>query len=94
MHRQRPGTAKGVVFLTLEDESGQVNVIVQSALAEKQRQVLTTTKLMVVTGIVERDEAGHHHAGQHLAVVQFLACRLGDLTDLLGGLAMKSRDFR
>jgi error-prone DNA polymerase len=81
--RQRPDTASGVVFVTLEDETGIVNVIVWSDLHERQRRELLGARLMAVHGKVERE-------GQ---VVHVLAGRLADLTPLLGTLPTKSRDF-
>ena len=83
-HRQRPGSAKGVTFMTLEDESGYANVIVWPKLAERQRQVLINTRLMGVAGTVQRE-------GEVLHVI---AARLFDHDHLLGSLSHRSRDFR
>ena len=85
--RQQPQTAKGVVFVTLEDETGSVNVIVWKSLREKQRSVLLHARLMAVYGVWQRDvESGG-------AVRHLIAQRLEDLTLLLGGLATRSREF-
>jgi len=85
--RQSPGTAKGVTFLTLEDESGFVNVIVWKALKERQRAELLHARLLAVHGSWQRDvDSG----GQ---VCHVVAGFLRDLTPLLGGLATSSRDF-
>ena len=81
--RQRPDTASGVVFVTLEDETGSVNVIVWRDLADAQRQELLGSKLMGVYGVVERE-------GE---VVHLIARRLTDHSALLGRLATSSRDF-
>ncbi|MBK5104142.1 MAG: error-prone DNA polymerase, partial [Burkholderiales bacterium] len=81
--RQRPDTASGVVFVTLEDETGCVNVIVWRDLGERQRRELLSARLMAVYGSVER-------AG---AVVHVIARRLADHSELLGRLGTKSRDF-
>ncbi len=51
--RQRPGTAKGFVFLSLEDETGIINIIVQPDLFERKRQVCTTAPYMLVKGILQ-----------------------------------------
>jgi error-prone DNA polymerase len=83
-HRQRPETAKGVVFVTLEDETGQVNVIVWPAVADSQRIPLLNAKLLTVYGTWQKE-------GQ---VTHLIAQRLVDHTELLGGLAARSRDFR
>jgi error-prone DNA polymerase len=85
--RQSPGTAKGVTFVTLEDETGTVNVIVWKALKERQRAELLHAKLLAVHGTWQRDEAS---GGQ---VCHVVAGYLRDLTPLLGGLTTQSRDF-
>ncbi len=81
--RQRPDTASGVVFVTLEDETGATNVIVWRDLGDRQRRELLGAKLLAVYGNIERE-------GQ---VVHVQAGRLADLTPLLGRLQPKSRDF-
>ncbi|MDX3905247.1 MAG: error-prone DNA polymerase [Pigmentiphaga sp.] len=81
--RQRPGTAKGAIFVTLEDETGQVNVIVWPGLAERQRRELVGAPLLGVYGTWQSHEGVHH----------LLAKRLVDLTPLLGKLAVSSRNF-
>lgn len=86
--RQRPQTAKGVVFITLEDETGPVNVIVWKSLREQQRQEVLHARLLVVYGEWQRDVDSGGQV-QHL-----IAHRLRDLTPLLGRLGTSSRDFR
>jgi error-prone DNA polymerase len=81
--RQRPDTASGVVFVTLEDETGAVNVIVWRDLGDRQRRELLGARLLGVYGKVEREGA----------VVHVLAARLVDMTPLLGTLPTRSRDF-
>jgi error-prone DNA polymerase len=81
--RQRPDTASGVVFVTLEDETGSTNVIVWRDLGERQRREMLGARLLGVYGRVERE-------GE---VVHLLAGRLVDLTPLLGELPTRSRDF-
>lgn len=83
-HRQRPATAKGTVFLNLEDETGQLNVIVWNDLAEQQRTVLRNARIMGVYGIWQRQ-------GE---VVSLLAKTLVDFTPSLDALQHSSRDFR
>ena len=82
--RQRPQTASGVTFLTLEDEDGMVNVVVWRDLAERQRRVLLESRLLQVEGRLERKDGVQH----------LLAHRLGQLDPLLGNLSTPSRDFR
>jgi error-prone DNA polymerase len=81
--RQRPGTASGVTFVTLEDETGMINVIVWRDLAERQRKELLRSNLLTVYGTLERE-------GE---VVHLIAARLQDQTMLLGKLTARSRDF-
>ncbi len=85
--RQRPQTAKGVTFVTLEDETGSVNVIVWKSLQDKQRAELLRARLMAVYGVWQRDEDSGGEV-RHL-----IAKRLVDLTPLLGGLSTASREF-
>ena len=82
-HRQRPGTAKGVVFVTLEDETGAVNVIVWPAVASAQRQALLASTLLTVYGVWQREGEVRH----------LIAKTLVDHTPLLQGLVTRSRDF-
>jgi len=82
--RQRPDTASGVIFVTLEDETGCVNVIVWRNLVERQRRELLGAHLLGVEGVIERD-------GE---VVHLVARRLFDHDSLLGRLAISSRNFR
>ncbi len=85
--RQQPQTAKGVVFITLEDETGSVNVIVWKSLREKQRTALLGSRLLAVYGVWQRDvESGGE-------VRHLIAGHLRDLTPLLGQLTTQSRDF-
>lgn len=81
--RQRPGTASGIVFVTLEDESGMANIVVHEKLVEKQRRELLGARLLGVLGQVQRE-------GE---VVHLVAKRLVDLSALLGHLPTASRDF-
>jgi error-prone DNA polymerase len=83
-HRQRPETAKGVVFVTLEDETGHVNVIVWPAVAQAQRRPLLASRLLTVYGVWQCEGEVRH----------LVARRLEDHTALLAGLATRSRDFR
>ncbi|HZW58732.1 MAG TPA: error-prone DNA polymerase, partial [Woeseiaceae bacterium] len=81
--RQRPGTASGVTFVTLEDEFGHVNLVVWKRIAERDRQVLLNARLMGVDGEVQT-EGG---------VIHVIARRLRDHSTLLGELQVRSRDF-
>ena len=85
--RQRPGTASGVTFITLEDETGNLNVVVWKSLAERHRRELLTARLLAVYGKVEK-------SGPKGEVVHLIAGRLVDRTELLGRLHTESRDFQ
>ena len=81
--RQRPDTVSGVVFVTLEDETGNTNVIVWRDLGDRQRRELLGARLMAVYGKVEREGI----------VVHLVAGHLVDLSPMLGALETRSRDF-
>ena len=81
--RQRPDTASGVIFVTLEDETGMVNVVVWRTVSENQRRALLGSHLMAVHGVIERQ-------GE---VVHLVAGKLEDHSALLGQLMTRSRDF-
>ncbi len=82
--RQRPATAKGTIFVTLEDEHGMINVIVWPDLAARQRKPLLDSTLLAVRGRWERVDGVEH----------LIAGQLHDLSALLGELHTPSRDFR
>ncbi len=81
--RQRPQSANGVTFLTLEDESGQVNVIVWENVGTQQRRALLESKLLEIQGELQRQEG----------ITHVIARRLVDRSALLGELITRSRDF-
>jgi len=90
--RQQPQTAKGTIFVTLEDETGPVNVIVWKSLREAQRAELLHSRLLAVYGVWQRSEESGTPKG-YGAVRNLVAHRLEDLTPLLGRLGTSSRDF-
>lgn len=81
--RQRPSTAKGTTFVTLEDEHGSINIVVWPDLALRRRKVLLGARLMAVRGRWERVDGVEH----------LIARDLHDLSHLLGDLQTRSRDF-
>lgn len=85
--RQRPSTASGVTFVTLEDETGTINVVVWRDTAEKYRRELLGSTLLTVYGLVERTET------PSVPVIHVIAQRLVDHSALLGRLAVRSHDF-
>ena len=84
INRQRPGSAGGVTFVTLEDETGHINLVVWKRTAEAQRRILLGASLLGVSGIWER-------RGQ---VCHLVAGKLEDHSELLGRLQARSRDFK
>lgn len=95
--RQQPQTAKGTIFVTLEDETGPVNVIIWKSLREAQRSEVLHARLLAVYGIWQRSEEQRIEecgsAKGYGAVRNLVAHRLEDLTPLLGRLGTSSRDF-
>ena len=81
--RQRPMTAAGVTFITLEDESGYVNVVVWPSLGEKLRPVVRQAMLLGVVGHVQKSDG----------VIHVIARDLVDLSHWLGSMELSSRDF-
>jgi error-prone DNA polymerase len=81
--RQRPGSAQGVTFVTLEDETGSINLIVWRDVAERQRRALVGSRLMGVAGELQLE-------GEVLHVI---VRRIADLSGWLGALMAPSRDF-
>jgi error-prone DNA polymerase len=81
--RQRPGSASGVTFVTLEDETGYVNLIVWERVATEQRAALLESRLLLVRGKLQREGD----------VLHVIAEKLTDLSKLLGDLAVASRNF-
>ncbi|MFC7738969.1 error-prone DNA polymerase, partial [Roseomonas sp. GCM10028921] len=79
--RQRPGTAKGVVFVTVEDEFGEANIVVYANIGARDRQALLGARLLVTEGRVERTD---DHA--ELPIIHLIARRLLDRSDFLDGL--------
>ena len=85
--RQQPGTAKGVVFITLEDETGSVNVVVWRDVKERFREAVFHARLLAVYGVWQRDlDTGGK-------VAHLVAKRLEDRSAWLGELVHRSRDF-
>jgi len=81
--RQRPMTANGTIFLTLEDETGHVNVVIWQRLWERQRNIILNASLIAVDGIMESDGEVYH----------LIARRVHDFDELARGLQTRSRDF-
>ena len=81
--RQRPGSAGGVTFVTMEDETGYVNLIVWNRVATEQRAALLESRLLEVHGKLQREGDVQH----------VIAQRLTNLSSLLGDLAVASRNF-
>lgn len=74
--RQRPGTARGVIFLTLEDETGVVNIVVWRSLYERFRRAVIAGRLLRVTGRIQRDAGVVHVVAEEIEDVSPLLDRL------------------
>jgi DNA polymerase III alpha subunit len=83
-HRQQPSTASGVIFATLEDETGTVNITVWPSIAEEQRSALRGSALLTVQGTWQSEKGVH----------SLVAAKLVDDSALLGRLKVSSRNFR
>ena len=81
--RQRPGTASGVIFLTLEDETGNSNIVVWKSVQQRCRQALLKAQLLMVKGVIETEGS----------VVHVIAQQLTDCSELLYETEIRSRDF-
>jgi len=81
--RQRPSSASGVTFVTLEDETGYLNLVVWDRLAQRDRRALLGARLLEVVGIVQKESG----------VLHVIAEELIDHSELLGKLVTRSRDF-
>jgi error-prone DNA polymerase len=81
--RQRPMTASGVTFVTLEDEFGQINVLVWRALGERYNAALVQSRLMEVRGELQRESG----------VMHVIASKLVDRSPLLGELSFPVHEF-
>lgn len=82
--RQKPGSAKGVMFITIEDETGPTNIVVWPTLFEKRRRVVLGSSMMAINGRIQRE-------GE---VVHLVAQQLFDLSADLVGLADRDTDFK
>ncbi len=82
--RQRPGSAKGVVFMTIEDETGVANVVVWSKMLERFRKVVMTARLILVHGRVQR----------HEDIIHIVAARLEDKSGWLAELSEWGSDLK
>ncbi len=84
--RQRPGTASGVVFLTLEDETGVANVVVWTKIYERFRRAVISGRLLRVTGKLQREGIVTHLIAWHIEDLSHLLDQLGESTDREGAI--------
>jgi error-prone DNA polymerase len=82
--RQRPGTAKGFVFLTLEDETGLIDVVVKPNFAKRCRRAIVSSSILLVKGRLEKHEGVINVIGNEFTPLEFPQ----------GGVKFESRDFR
>lgn len=74
--RQRPGTAKGLVFLTLEDETGNSNIIIMPDFYEKNRQAVLNPRFIKVSGTVQNQDGIVHLRAEHIAPLTVSAAHM------------------
>ncbi|MEE4382466.1 MAG: OB-fold nucleic acid binding domain-containing protein [Pseudomonadales bacterium] len=82
--RQRPSSASGVLFMTLEDETGNANVVIWTSILTRFRAAILGSQLVLVKGVVEREGS----------VIHVVAGQVADFSHYLGKLRAPSRDFR
>ena len=82
--RQRPATARGFLFITLEDEFGFINIVVKPKMLEKYLPVVVRSSVILVRGLVEREHGVINVIGQHFIPLKFKGM----------DMEIKSRDFR
>ncbi len=82
--RQRPGTAKGITFMTIEDETGTANLIVRPQVWERYRRIGRLASAIIASGLLQRQDG----------VIHLIVDRLEDVTAKLPELGSISRDFR
>lgn len=82
--RQKPGSAKGVMFITIEVETGPANIVVWASLFEKRRRVVLGASMMAINGRIQREGD----------IVHLVAQQLFDLSGDLSGLADRDMDFK
>lgn len=81
--RQKPGTASGVLFMTLEDETGNINVVIWKSLQQRRRQEVLQGKIVMIKGILERKDS----------VIHVIAGDIENASSVLPGFDQESRDF-
>lgn len=82
--RRRPSTAKGITFVTIEDETGVANLVVKLPIWERYYTAARTSPAWIVHGILQK----------HDSVIHVVASRIEDFSARLGQFTIKSRDFR
>jgi error-prone DNA polymerase len=96
--RQRPGTAKGVIFITLEDETGIANLVIWPTLFENQRRIVLTAGMIAVQGRIQREGDVVHLVAHRLEDLSATLASVGerdtDPCEPREGIKVKSRDFR
>ena len=81
--RQRPSTASGVLFLTLEDETNNINVIIWKNIFEKYRASAVQGNLLTINGILEKKDR----------IIHVIAKEISDVSHFLEAFSLRSRDF-
>ncbi|HUA76921.1 MAG TPA: error-prone DNA polymerase, partial [Acetobacteraceae bacterium] len=90
--RQRPGSAAGITFMTIEDETGEANLVVWPALFARQRRLVITASLIACTGRVQREKSVIHVIAERLADFSSLTDKVGS-DEAVGGMKIPTRNF-
>ena len=89
--RQRPGTASGVIFMTLEDETGNSNIVIWNSILERFRAELLQSQLLAIKGVVEREGSVIHVVAGHVRDLSYKLVQLAEQGD--AGEPFRSRNF-
>jgi error-prone DNA polymerase len=89
--RQRPGSARGVLFVTIEDETGHANLIVWPSVFERQRRVLLSATMLACRGKLQKESGVIHVVADDITDLSALLRSVGDETR---GMRVPTRDFR
>jgi error-prone DNA polymerase len=82
--RQRPGTAKGITFVTMEDETGSINLVIKPEVWQAHYLLCKQSNAWLAHGVLENREG----------IIHVLVARIEDLQSIIGGIDSRSRDFR
>jgi len=89
--RQRPGSARGVLFVTIEDETGHANLIIWPSVFERQRRVLLSATMLACRGKLQKESGVIHVIADEITDLSAMLRSVGDETRVM---RVPTRDFR